>query len=1143
MVLNKKTLTTGEEGRSLIQPSLRVLDLLSSLCILPVFLDEPQLLARQVFDGVTMASSTKVVTNTITTITERLDTLRVHHNETTITIIDDIKRHLSTINDISCQSHIHTHEWITDVMDLLIDLWKLLTNSTSLHPKQGTLATSFFSSLFSSTPRGLVLHLEQINKRLEPLAADSTKFSLKGRTIPKARHNDPEFQGRIEDRNVMIQKILTCTKVEGVVSVAAIVGMQGMGKTALAKFVCDDPTVRVNFEAVIQVDTGIHGEFYADSVKKTMIQQLDPEKDDLGDAIRGRRFLLLLDDLRSENREEWLKLYEMLKKAATATSRGGGVLVTTRNYHVASLVDVYAWRLHRLRKEDSWSLFSNLVGGNSSNQVYQKMEKKCKGVPLALVRMARILKSKPETELKQYQLEKQFMQEMKSLYFNDLPTLHQKQCFAYLSLLFPTHFIYSDGFNPIHFFSVKAETLIQLWTAEGFLGHVDLNSPQHPQPEDLGLHCIQEFTRSSILVLDNSELMTYKMDNELIWELSRFVASKDRFCFSVNNRVEAVKETVRRVALSSSLNVTHGIPKFLIDSNKALHTLLFPMPYSYDWSSRIPYEVKLSWSACHELFRAFKCLRVLNLTDLGMKTLPNSIGELKSLRYLDLSRNNMEKLPKSIGKLKHLQTLILSHCHQLRKLPNELQHLVNLRHLVMDDCLRLKQLPLALKKLTSLLTLSHFKVSTRNNNNSKSKHILGFQELANLKNLSGKLEISHLEQLKLKKSEQGLSYLKEKQHLKHLALKWNHDDNDNNDHNENDETSLGHLEPHVNLQGLKIVGYRGAEFSPWLLSLENLVTFSLYNCSRCKYLPPLDRFPKLKSLRLKRLDSLEYINTNTDQNKLSLEFLQDLSISDCPALKSWWKGVTEGTVAIFASLSNLEIQYCPKLECMPLYPNLNGKLMLEGSSMKPLSDTIKNSSSNMSSSPPLYNVKRLTITNVEGKEESPLPENWLESFICVHYLCISGKMQRMRGFTHLTSLSTMCITKCRGDDLPDNNQWQGLKNLRRLEIQEVDKLKTFPEGVKHLTSLTKLSILSCPELISLGEGIGELKSLQLLYIRDCNKLGSLPKELSEVKSLQELSVMDCRLLLPRCQRETGDDWPHIMHIGRIRLAGASEIYE
>ncbi|XP_020997303.2 putative disease resistance protein RGA1 isoform X1 [Arachis duranensis] len=1098
-----------------------------------------------------MASSTNVVSNTITKITERFNTVRVSYHET-MPIIDNITRHLSTINGVTGKGHgdddslhIHRHDWITDIMDVLTNLWELLTNTTSLHPKQGTIATSFFSCFFSRTPRGLVLQLEQIEKSLENLAADSTKLCLKDRTKlrrSEERGNETKFQGRREDKEVIIGKILVSTKVNGIVSVAAIVGMQGMGKTTLAKFVCDDDRVKDNF-VVIWVDAGIHGEFYADSVKKSMIQELDPEKEtvaidenlDLGAAIHGRRFFLVMDDLRSENREEWVKLYEMLKKAAT--SSGGAVLVTTRNSHVANVVDPNAWGLFRLRKEDSWSLFENLAGGNSSESkirgVHQKLEKKCKGVPLALVTMARMLESKPIAELKQDHLEEEFMQEMKSIYFNDLPSLHQKQCFAYLSLVFPTHY-----------FSVKAETLIQLWMAEGFLGHVNLNSPslQHSQPEDLGLDCIQEFSRTSFLVLHDSKIMTYKIGNELIWELSRFVATKDRFCFCMDNRVETVKKTVSRVALSPSLNVTYGIPKFLINTNKTLHTLLFPMPYSYDWSSRIPYEVKLSWSACHELFLAFKCLRVLNLTDLGMKNLPDSIGELKSLRYLDLSHNNMKKLPKSIGKLKHLQTLILSHCHQLRKLPSEFQHLVNLRHLVMDECLQLEHVPLALKKLTSLLTLSHFTVSTRNN---KSKHILGFRELVNLKNLSGELKISHLEQLKLKKSEQGLAYLKEKQHLKHLTLKWNHDDNDNhNNHDENDETSLGHLEPHVNLQGLDIVGYKGAKFSDWLLSLENLVTFSLYNCSWCKSLPPLDSFPKLKSLRFERLDSLEYINAS--QHELRLELLQELSIADCPKLKSWWQEGTEDTTAIFPSISNLKIRYCPKLECMPLYPNLDGNLLLEGSSMKPLMHTIDYSSSNMSLSssslPPLYKVQRLTITNVEGKEQSPLPDNWLERFISIHFLCISENLQRMRGFRHLTSLSTMIVTKCSRDDLPHDKQWQGLQSLRRLELQEVDKLKHFPEGVKHLTSLTKLSILSCSELTSLGEGIGELKSLEILLIKDCPKLGSL-LGISKLESLKELSITDCRLLLPRCQRETGDDWPQIKHIRRIRLAGASEIYE
>ncbi|XLR20291.1 hypothetical protein S83_048203 [Arachis hypogaea] len=160
-----------------------------------------------------MASSTNVVSNTITKITERFNTVRVSYHEI-MTIIDNIKRYLSTINGVTgkCHGddaslHIHRHDWITDIMDVLTNLWELLTNTTSLHPKQGTIATSFFSCFFSRTPRGLVLQLEQIEKSLEYLAADSTKLSLKDRTKlsrSEARGNETKVQGRREDKEVII---------------------------------------------------------------------------------------------------------------------------------------------------------------------------------------------------------------------------------------------------------------------------------------------------------------------------------------------------------------------------------------------------------------------------------------------------------------------------------------------------------------------------------------------------------------------------------------------------------------------------------------------------------------------------------------------------------------------------------------------------------------------------------------------------------------------------------------------------------------------------------------------------------------------------------------------------------------------------
>ncbi|XP_052116792.1 putative disease resistance protein RGA4 [Arachis duranensis] len=723
------------------------------------------------------------------------------------------------------------------------------------------------------------------------------------------------------------------------------------------------------------------------------------------------------------------------------------------------------------------------------------------------------------------------MQEMQLIYYNELPSWHLKQCFAYLSFIFPCEYP-----------SVEENELTRLWMAEGFLGavHVDSNSsssscsPQ-PQPEDLAHNCIQELGRRSILSVytDKRDNMTEcYLDNELISGLSRFVAGKDRFCMDDGNA--DVKETIPRVALTSkNFYVSNGTLSSLIENNKSLRTLLWDGQLS-----KFPNGVNLRFSACDAIFCAFKSLRVLKLRDLGIKILPVSIGELKSIRYLDLSRNNMKTLPSSIGKLKLLQTLKLSHCLQLRELPNEVKYLVSLRHLEIDECLHLSHLPATLKKLTKLETLSNFVVSTLNNH----KRILGFKELVNLNNLSGQLEISHLERLKFVDGHHdAAAYLKEKQHLKRLILNWNHD-NDHEDNKRDDERSLEQLEPHPNLQQLHIVGYSGVKYSSWLSSLNNLVDLSLNNCSKCESLP-LEQFPKLKYLHLRRLDSLKYVIDQDDRcSWLEPEHLQYLSITDCPNLMSWWKGNTDNKALLFGAIKRMEIRYCPKLNSLPLFPNLDESLELEGSSVKPLLDTINYSgmASNSSSDWPLSRVKHLTIKNVE--QHSLLPEDWLRNFVSLRYIHISERMSLIKGFKHLHSLSIMIIENCTLVDL-SRDEWEGLQSLDLLILYQLAKLESLPKGIKHLTSLTYLDIETCPELKTLTEEIGHLKSLKTLCIIDCHKLASLPKGMINLKSLNWLLIRSCPLLLPRCQQGTGDDWPKIKHIKHIQLVGASEAYD
>ncbi|XP_057755254.1 putative disease resistance protein RGA3 isoform X2 [Arachis stenosperma] len=1079
----------------------------------------------------------EVVGDTITTLMERMNSLGVFGKKIT-DVKDSIIRHLSPIKMVAEPSDGPTlpltPNWLNDVIDALTDLWDLLddhgipADATPL-PKRGNVC---FSSCHLASC-GLLHNLQKIEKRLQPIVVYVTKMLIDKRSTfikTVVEEGERKIVGRDNEQEEIINRILSLTTVEGVVLVIRIVGMKGTGKTALAELVCRDVRVTTKF-SVIWIG-GIHDNSYVESVKKEMlrgkgkkkIEDLNPEE-----ATRRSRFLLVLDDLRSENHEELLSLQRELRKVPG--SSGGAILVTTQNSLGPRKLVQNTWTLDILREEYCWALFEKVIGGGSSesktSDAQKKLIKKCWGVPAAITKLATMLKTHEaisEADIKN--LERKFMQEMKTMYYDELPSWHLKQCFAYLPFIFP------NKTRQV----VKVETLVQLWMAEGFLGPFNSSS----QPKQLGVSIIKEFCRTSILSVREDEFGSIThcwMYNPLLFDLSRFVAGEGRFY--MDDRGENVMQTVRRVLLTQDFDFSNGIPESLNKIKKHLRTILFPLPGNNNWSSRIPHDVTLSLSACDAIFRAFQSLHVLGLADLGMRMLPSSIGELKLLRYLNLSHNNMEKLPASIGKLKRLQSLKLSHCHQLKNLPDEVQHLVNLKHLELEGCLDLAHMPSTLGKLTKLEKLSHFTVS---NNNCKHKQLQGFAELINLKNLRGKLEILHLERFKFEEPRHvGGAYLKDKEHLEDISLKWSHDD-DNNKKDNDPKSLLDHLEPHPNLRGLSITGYRGTAFSTWLSSLKNLVSFTLNNCSMCTSLPALNGFPNLKVLRLERLDSLEYITDGTKgSTELGLGMLEYLSISDCPDLTSWWRPseTAHNNAILFSSLSILDVKYCPKLSSMPLYPNLDMRLILEGSSMRTLLDTI-NYRSTSNPAPPLSRVLWLKINNVE--EESYLPNNWLENFVSLQYLWISEKMSVVKSFRHLPSLNTMIITNCTGVDLP-SEEWGGLKMLRHLTIQEVAKLKSLPSGIKHLTSLAALWIIGCPELKTLTEEIGNLKSLNILHIENCHKLDSLPKTMIQLKSLNRLVIRSCPLLLPRCQEGTGDDWPQIKHIKDIYVAGTSEVFE
>ncbi|XP_035247622.1 E3 ubiquitin-protein ligase LRSAM1 isoform X1 [Anguilla anguilla] len=78
-----------------------------------------------------------------------------------------------------------------------------------------------------------------------------------------------------------------------------------------------------------------------------------------------------------------------------------------------------------------------------------------------------------------------------------------------------------------------------------------------------------------------------------------------------------------------------------------------------------------------------KSLQVLNLEKNHIKALPDSIGDLRLLQTLNVKRNSLTQLPASLGQMSSLRTLDLSE-NGVRELPTELANIRTLECLTLD---------------------------------------------------------------------------------------------------------------------------------------------------------------------------------------------------------------------------------------------------------------------------------------------------------------------------------------------------------------------------------------------------------------------------------------------------------------------------
>ncbi|KAA0044614.1 disease resistance protein RGA2-like [Cucumis melo var. makuwa] len=815
--------------------------------------------------------------------------------------------------------------------------------------------------------------------------------------------------------------------------IVPIVGMGGVGKTTLAKLVFRHELIKKHFHETIWVC--VSENFNIDEILVAILESLSDKVPTRREALlrrlqkelQDKRCFLVLDDVWNESSKLWEELEDCLKEIVGKF--GITIMVTTRLDEVANIMGtVSGYRLEKLPEDHCWSLFKRSANANGIKMTPKleairiKLLQKIDGIPL----VAKVLGGAVEFEgdLDRWETTLESV-------VREIPMKQKSYVLSILQLSVDRlPFVEKQCFAYCSIFpkdcEVVKESLIRMWIAQGFI--------QPPEGENMMMEDLGE-------------------------GYFNFLLSRSLF-------QDVVKDKYGRITHFKMHDLIHDVALAILSNRQKM--VLDPTHWNGKTARKLRTLIYNNQEIHHKLADCV-FLRVLEVNSLRlMNNLPDFIAKLKYLRYLDISSCPMWAIPHSITTLFNLQTLKLG---SIENLPMNLRNLVRLRHLEFHVYYNTRKMPPHMGELIHLQTLSGF--------------VAGFEEgckieeLGNLKNLRGKLQLSNLEQVR-SKQEAIAAKLVNKKNLRELTFEWSIDLL-REFSSYNDFEVLEGLQPPKNLTSLKITNF-GGKFLPAGTFVENLAFLCLYGCTKCERLPMLGQLPNLQELGICFMDRVISIGNEfygNDSNRRGyFPKLKKFDLGWMCNLEQWELEVANHESNHFGSLQTLKLDRCGKLTKLP-----NG---LE--CCKSVREVIISSCPNLT-----LNVEKMHSLSV---------------------LLIDGLKFLPKGLAHLPNLKTMMITGCIEDY--DYSPFLNLPSLTKLYLNDgLGNATQLPQQLQHLTALKILAIENFYGIEVLPEWLRKLTCLETLDLVRCKNLKRLPSREAMLclTKLKDFKVMACPLLL------------------------------